>query len=311
MIEQMIEALSATNIVFLRNEPLRFYTSLQIGGPVDILAKPTSIREIQTLVELAKKFAVPYAILGNGSNTLVLDEGMHGMVILLSHNFSSIERSGCLITAQAGASLLEVCKYALHQNLAGMEFAYGIPATVGGAMYMNAGAYGGEMKDIVVSCTFLNEHNELETLPIAQLEMRYRHSYFSDRRCIVLQVTFALQPGKAEDISALMEDYMERRVTKQPLEYPSAGSTFKRPANHYASAVIDQCGLKGASIGGAQVSSKHAGFLINANQATSDDILALVDHVKQVVFEKTGLTLECEMKILTGYRHEELDSDAK
>ena len=292
-------ALKNTAIPWEANVSLKSYTSLKIGGCADLLVKPATTEEIQTVIALANTYQIPYFMLGNGSNTLVLDHGVTGMVILLAGNFSQIMLSSpTTITCDAGISLMDVCLFARKHHLTGLEFAYGIPASVGGALYMNAGAYGGEMKDVVISCTYLNEQNILETKSLSELELRYRHSYFTDKKLCIISVTFQLQHGDLTEIDHQMQTYLKQRQLKQPLEYPSAGSTFKRPNNHYASALIDQCGLKGYRIGDAQVSEKHAGFLINAGKATSEEFLNLIQHVKEVVYTKTGYQLECEMKIL-------------
>lgn len=292
-------AFTKASIPWESNISLKPYTSLKIGGCADLLVKPSTTNEIQTIVSLAQQYQIPYFMLGNGSNTLVLDHGVSGLVIVLANNFSHISLlSPTTITCDAGISLMDVCLFARQHHLTGLEFAYGIPASVGGALYMNAGAYGGEMKDVVVSCTYLNAQNELETRELKDLELRYRHSYFTDKKLCIISVTFQLQHGNPAEIEQQMQTYLQQRQLKQPLEYPSAGSTFKRPANHYASALIDQCGLKGYRIGDAQVSEKHAGFLINAGNASSEEFLRLIQHVKDVVYEQTGYHLECEMKIL-------------
>lgn len=293
-----IQQLKEHHLSFKENELLSIYTSLKIGGKADFVVFPHCHEEIQLLLQIALACEVPVNLLGNGSNTLVLDEGVTGLVIILKDNYATITHNNNLITAQAGALIKEVCLHAYQQSLGGMEFAYGIPASVGGALVMNAGAYGGEMKDIVSSCTFLDENNNLVTLHNSQLEFDYRHSIFSDHNFIVLEATFQLDPKEPELIKILMDRNMASRIEKQPLEYPSAGSTFKRPAGSYASKLIEQSGLKGYRYKGVMVSDKHAGFVINIDHASSDDMLELIEHIKKTVKADSGYELVCEMKIV-------------
>lgn len=277
---------------------LKDYTSLQIGGLARFFSEPYHIEEIKELITTAKELQIPFFVLGNGSNILVSDHGFDGLIIVTKTNMNTIEVSGTHIKASAGAMLKDVCVRAYEESLTGLEFAYGIPATVGGAVYMNAGAYGGEIKDVLLKCTYLSEDGEIHTMYKDELNFSYRHSYFSDTRDIVLEAEFALDIGKPESIKEIMDDLLNRRKTKQPLEYPSAGSTFKRPEGNYASALIEQSGLKGFQHKNAMVSDKHAGFVINHNQASFGEFIELIEIVKEVVKTKTGYELECEVRII-------------
>ncbi len=282
------------------NHEIKNYTTFRVGGQCDLLTLPTNEEEIRSIIQLCKQHSINYLILGNGSNILVRDEGIKGVVILLSKNFSDITVDGEYVTACAGASLAKVCKVSADHGLTGLEFAYGIPANIGGAVYMNAGAYGGEMKDVLQSVTYLDDDLQLVTSDLSKLSMGYRHTLFSDHNYCIISATFKLRAGDRLKIRELMEETMAKRVAKQPLEYPSAGSTFKRPEGYFAAALIEECGLKGATVGGAMVSKKHSGFVINYDNASCNDILALIDHVKQTVLEKKGVALECEVRLIGG-----------
>lgn len=298
-ITEYIDVLSHLQIAFQQNERIAKYTSLKIGGPAALVVKPANEEQMHQAFQEAKKRRLPVCILGNGSNILADDSGYDGVMIVTPPYFHNIERrEGNVIYAQAGASLKDVCRFARDQSLGGMEFAYGIPATVGGAVYMNAGAYGGEMKDILLSCRYLDEQGEWQVKQTSDLQFSYRQSLFTDREVCVADAMFQLYPDDKADITAKMEELMEKRRNKQPLEYASAGSTFKRPQGNYASALIEQCGLKGYRIGDAMVSQKHAGFLINVDQATSDDFKTLIQHVQEEVLKQTGYQLECEVKMI-------------
>ena len=282
------------------NEPLAPLTTMKVGGGCDILITPRTEEEIQSVVSHCRSNDIPFFVLGRGSNVLVNGEGYRGCVIWTGKMTGHISTDGERITASAGAGLVTVCKCALEHSLTGLEFAYGIPGTVGGALYMNAGAYGGEMKDIVTSCRYIDENSDIREMTAAEMELSYRHSYFSDRGCVILSVTMQLKKGDKDEIKAKMEELMQRRRDKQPLEYPSCGSTFKRPEGYFAAALIEECGLKGCSVGGAQVSDKHSGFVINKDNASYEDIIQLVKHIKKTVYEKKGVELQCEMLILGG-----------
>lgn len=286
------------DIKFSKNEPLAQYTTMKIGGACDIMVCPDSEESIAAIVKLCHDESIPYFVLGRGSNVLVHDNGYRGCIINIGRYRAHIEIHGECITATAGASLNAICKCAMEGSLTGMEFAYGIPGAVGGALYMNAGAYGGEMKDIVVSCRYIDENGELCSMPIEDMGLSYRHSVFSSRNCVITSVTLQLKKGDKEQIKEKMQELMGKRRDKQPLEYPSCGSTFKRPVGYFAAALIEECGLKGYTVGGAQVSEKHSGFVINRDNASYGDVMAVVDEVKRVVKDKKGVELECEMLIL-------------
>lgn len=275
------------------------YTSFKIGGNCKCLAQPNDYTQIIKVIEIFKKIDIPYYFLGNGSNVLVSDKGYDGAIILLTNGLSKISLvDENKIECESGVSLNKLCNFALNNSLGGLEFAFGIPGSVGGAVYMNAGAYGGEIKDIISSCTYIDEENNIKTINACDMDLSYRHSIFTNTKCCILKATFALYDEEKSVIKSKMDDYITRRKTKQPLEYPSAGSTFKRPVGNYASALIEQCGLKGYCVGGAMVSKKHSGFVINADNATCEDVLKLIDDIKKIVFEKTGYTLDCEVKTL-------------
>lgn len=278
--------------------PLAGYTTFRIGGPAGLLCEPENEAGLLALVSEAHRLGVRYYLLGNGSNVLFADEGFDGAVIRTSRALNSVCTEGKFLTAGAGALLTRVCTVARDAGLAGLEFAYGIPGTVGGAVYMNAGAYGGEMRDVLVSVRFLDEEGQVRELPAEQLALGYRTSIFESRPWCVLSARFGLRAGSVQEIGAAMEDYMSRRKSKQPLELPSAGSTFKRPAGAFAGALIDQCGLRGFRIGDAAISEKHCGFVVNLGKATCQDVLRLTDEVCRIVKEKTGFVLEKEIRVV-------------
>ena len=284
-------------IACTENEPMSAYTSFRIGGPAAVLSQPSTPQQVCAAMRFCTESGLTPLIIGNGSDLLVSDNGVSRPVIQLGAALSGMELApDGRIRCQAGASLAALCVFAQKNGLTGLEFAYGIPGNVGGAVYMNAGAYGGEMKDVVESVTYATPEGELAVLPAAACDFSYRHSAFAENGGCIVEVTVALAEGDKEQIRTRMEELMGRRREKQPLEYPSAGSTFKRPVGGYASALIDECGLKGLRVGGAMVSEKHAGFLINYENATCADVLALVEQVQRIVREKTGFSLECEIK---------------
>ncbi|WMJ23323.1 UDP-N-acetylmuramate dehydrogenase [Paludicola sp. MB14-C6] len=295
---QLTEELKNTTCELQVDIDVAPYTSFRIGGKCKYLVKPKNFTDIKEVVSILKNYNIDYYFLGNGSNVLVSDNGYNGAIILLANNLTNIQVDGYKIDCEAGVALSKLCSVALDNELSGLEFAFGIPGTVGGAVYMNAGAYGGEIKDTILCCTYLDENNEIKTMYRNEMELSYRHSIFSDSKCCILSASFVLQKEDKDIIKNRMTDFMTRRKTKQPLEFPSAGSTFKRPEGNYASALIEQCGLKGYRIGDAMVSDKHSGFVVNVGKATCDDVLKVVDHIKQVVFEQTGYELECEIKTL-------------
>lgn len=294
----LIEQLQKAGIPLAEQEPMTRRTTFGIGGPA-LLLRPRSRAELQAAMTLCRESGEEPFILGRGSNLLVSDSGIARPVIQLDGDFTAITREGNTLRCGAGASLIAVCRAAAENSLSGIEWGYGIPGSLGGGVYMNAGAYGGEMKDILTEVTFLDEAGEYRTLPAAELSLSYRHSIFEDRPgTVIVGAVLTLIPGDPAAIRAAMEDYMSRRREKQPLEYGSAGSTFKRPVGNYASALVDQCGLKGLSVGGAEVSRKHAGFIINRGGATAADVRELIAEVQRIVREKTGYTLECEIKYI-------------
>ncbi len=294
----LIDLCRKNGIQYKENEPLADYTTMKIGGKCDILVSPEDEEAISAIIKLCRNENIPFFVLGRGSNVLVHDNGYHGCIIYLCKSTSHIEVNGDTITATAGAGLIAVCRCALEHSLTGLEFAYGIPGSVGGALYMNAGAYGGEMKDVVTSCRYIDENGDIRTMSISEMDLSYRHSCFSGRNCIITSVTMELKQGNKDEIRAKMEELMQKRRDKQPLEFPSCGSTFKRPEGYFAAALIEECGLKGCTVGGAQVSEKHSGFVINRGGASYDDVMQLVAHIKKTVFEQKGVELECEMLIL-------------
>lgn len=294
----LIKQLQKAGIPLAEQEPMTRRTTFGIGGPA-LLLRPRSRAELQAAMTLCREAGEEPFILGRGSNLLVSDSGISRPVIRLDGDFTAITREGNTLRCGAGASLISVCRAAAENSLSGIEWGYGIPGSLGGGVYMNAGAYGGELRDVLTEVTFLDEAGEYRTLPAAELSLSYRHSIFEDRPgTVIVGAVLTLTPGDPAAIRAAMEDYMSRRREKQPLEYGSAGSTFKRPVGNYASALVDQCGLKGLSVGGAEVSRKHAGFIINRGGATAADVRELIAEVQRIVREKTGYTLECEIKYI-------------
>ncbi len=294
--EKLCQIVGAENV--FPDEPLKKHVTFRIGGPADFLVTPHEAKEVAELVRCCKEMGISYYVLGNGSNLLVSDEGFAGVIIQLYRNFNKMELDGNCITVQAGASNAVVAKLALEHALTGYEFAAGIPGTIGGACVMNAGAYGGEMKDVLKEVTVLDENDEVKVIPASELELGYRTSVISKKGYIVLEAKIELQEGEAEKIRARMEELKEQRVSKQPLEYPSAGSTFKRPEGYFAGKLIMDAGLRGFTVGGAQVSEKHCGFVINKGDATARDVAELMRQVSAIVKEKFGVELEAEVKRL-------------
>ncbi|MDO4618088.1 MAG: UDP-N-acetylmuramate dehydrogenase [Clostridia bacterium] len=279
------------------NEPMSKHTTFRAGGAADMLYEPSTNEELMLALDLAKKENIPITVIGNGSNLLVRDGGIRGLVIKLYKNFSGILVDGDVIIARSGALLPEIGSAALAYGLSGFEFASGIPGTIGGGLVMNAGAYGGELKDIVVSCEYL-ENGEIKTYKNEDMCLSYRHSIFAEKNGIILSVTMRLSKGDKSEIKDKMDDLKQRRIDKQPLEFASAGSTFKRPEGYFAGKLIEDAGLKGASVGDAEISKKHAGFLINKGNATATEILELIEYVKKKVLETSGIRLETEVKII-------------
>lgn len=279
-------------------EPMRGHTTFRVGGPAEVFVMPRTFDEVKSIVNLLRAHSVPYYIVGNGSNLLVSDEGYRGAIIQLGTEFSEIRIEGDVVTAQAGARLSVIANRVMEEGLTGFEFASGIPGTLGGACVMNAGAYGGEMKDVLTEFTALKPEGDIVRIPREQMELGYRTSIVARKGYIVLEARIQLKKGYREQIRAKMEELKEKRVSKQPLEYPSAGSTFKRPEGYFAGKLIEDAGLRGFSVGDAQVSEKHCGFVINRGGATAKDVARLISRVSEIVEEKFGVRLEPEVKKL-------------
>ncbi len=280
------------------HEPMKKHTTFRIGGPADYYLCPHSTEEMQKILQICRENNIEFFILGNGSNLLVSDKGYRGAVIQLWKNFSDITVENHTITVKAGALLSKVAAEALEEGLTGMEFASGIPGTIGGAVVMNAGAYGGEMKDIIKEVTVLTKEGERLILSKEEMNFGYRTSVVKEKGYVVISVVLQLEKGDREKIREVMEDLKERRVTKQPLDMPSAGSTFKRPEGYFAGKLIMDAGLRGFSVGGAQISEKHCGFVVNKGDATAADVFGLIREVQKRVQEQFGVTLEPEVKFL-------------
>jgi UDP-N-acetylmuramate dehydrogenase len=275
------------------------YTSFKAGGCAKLLIKPNSVETLSSILKECIDKNINHLVIGNGSNLLISDKGFNGVIIKIGSDISKI----CLldeetIYCEAGATMKALCNFALENSLSGLEFAFGIPGTLGGAVYMNAGAYGGEMKDVLVSCKHIDKNGNIGELANDDLNLDYRRSAYTDNAFTIVAAVMKLKKADKNEIKASMSDKMSRRRDKQPLEYPSAGSTFKRPIGYFAGALIEQSGLKGYTVGGAQVSEKHAGFVINKDGATATDIITLIKDVQKIVFEKFGVNLETEVKII-------------
>ena len=297
------ECIGSQNV--LRNEPMKNHTTFRIGGEVKYFLQPQDITSVQALLRICTDEKIPFHIIGNGSNILVSDDGFAGAIIQIYKNMSEVTHTEEMIKAQAGASLTQIANVAAKANLTGLEFAAGIPGTVGGAVVMNAGAYGGEMKDVLDQVVVLSQAGEIITLAKEELEMGYRTSIIKKKKYIVLETVFALKRGDETMIHDKMEELKEQRVSKQPLEFPSAGSTFKRPEGHFAGKLIMEAGLRGFSVGDAQVSEKHCGFVINKGNATAADVIKLMQCVKEKVQEQSGIELEPEVQLLGDFKDEE------
>ncbi len=300
-LDELIEKASekALNVRFLQNEPMKNHTTFQIGGPADLMAVPQDKESFLGLMDLVKDCPVPALVVGNGSNLLVSDDGIEGIVVKTEEALDKISLCGeHAVLAGAGATLSRLSSFCRDHALSGLEFAHGIPGTVGGAVCMNAGAYGGEMSDVVEKTEYYKGKTVL-SLSGRDHCFSYRHSFFSDRGdLVVLSSAFLLKPAKKEDISAKIADLANRRREKQPLNLPSAGSVFKRPEGCFAGKLIEDAGLRGFSINGAEVSEKHAGFIVNRGGATCNDVLALIDLIQKTVYRKFSVELECEIKIV-------------
>lgn len=282
----------------LLEEPMKRHTTFRIGGPAEVFVMPGNLEEVQRILEICRTEDLPYFILGNGSNLLVSDKGYQGVVVQLYRNFGQIRVEDSRIHAQAGALLSGIAAAAREASLTGFEFAGGIPGTLGGAVVMNAGAYGGEMKDVLKEVTVLTPEGGVLTLQADELHMGYRTSVIKEAGYIVLEAVISLEKGDQEEIRSRMQELAGMRTSKQPLSYPSAGSTFKRPEGYFAGKLIMDSGLRGYQVGGAQVSEKHCGFVINTGNATAKDVTTLMSDVQRIVMEKFGVKLEPEVKFL-------------
>ncbi len=283
------------------NEPMNRHTTFRIGGPADYFLLPSSSEEVKGILEICKEESLQYFILGNGSNLLVSDEGYRGVIIQLYRNYGGLTVEGTEIRAGAGVLLSQIAATARNESLTGFEFAGGIPGTLGGAVVMNAGAYGGELKDVLKEAVVMDREGNIFTVPVEKLAMGYRTSLVKTAGYLVLEVVISLKKGSQEEIRDTMKDLADRRISKQPLEYPSAGSTFKRPEGYFAGKLIMDAGLRGYQVGGAQVSEKHCGFVINKGNATAADVCRLMADVQAKVQEQFGVTLEPEVKFLGDF----------
>lgn len=282
----------------LEQEPMGRHTTFQVGGPADLFVEPGSREEVRYAIKIARRERVPFFVTGNGSNILVADSGYRGMIIHIGKNLSQITVKDGIIEAGAGASLARIAKAALSNSLTGMEFAAGIPGSLGGAVVMNAGAYNGEMKDILLSVDVLTPEGNFITLPVRELDLSYRYSIIPEKEFIVLAARLELHPGDPEAIRGRMDELAQARKLKQPLDYPSAGSTFKRPEGYFAGKLVQDAGLKGYRVGGAQVSEKHSGFVINVGGAEAEEIRFLIRQVRMKVYRQFGVMLEPEVRFL-------------
>ncbi len=301
MIEAVVRLIAETvgMAALAINEPMSKHTTFKIGGAADLLVEPGSTNQLIALLRLFKRFNIPYFVMGNGSNLLVGDKGIRGAVVKISNELSNCDVSGTTITAQSGIKLSRLAQTALNNGLTGLEFASGIPGTLGGAVYMNAGAYGGEMKDVVKEVICLDTKTESITrMSAAECSFGYRKSIFTSGEFIITGAVLDLAEGNTDEIRAKMNELAARRNEKQPVDKPSAGSTFKRPEGYFAGTMIDECGLKGTRVGGAEVSTKHAGFVVNIDNATAADVIGVIDKVKAEVKRKFGVELEPEVKLV-------------
>lgn len=295
---KICEFLKSNGISYIENEPMSLHTTFKIGGPARVAVFPKSEEEISKIIKQCNELNARYTVVGNGSNLLVSDDGIDAVVVVLGKDFGEVKLlDEQTIFAEAGAQLMKVCRIALENGLSGLEFAYGIPGSCGGGAFMNAGAYGGELKDVMFRCDHIDKNGNKGSLEGDELKLSYRHSAYYDNGCVVTGVYFKLRKADKEEIKVKMNDFMGRRRDKQPLEYPSAGSTFKRPKDNFAGALIQQCGLMGLSVGGAEVSTKHAGFVINKGGATCKDVLDLCKKVADTVKAEKGVDLEMEVRV--------------
>lgn len=294
----LIKLAEKLNIKYSENEPMKNHTTFKVGGNARLMVYPKSAQDTAQIVKLCKEQGIRLLAIGNGSNLLVSDNGIDACVMCFGNNFSDIKLiDDETVFAESGASLMKLCRFALDNGLSGLEFAYGIPGSCGGAAFMNAGAYGGEMKDVLYRCDHIDENGNIGFLEGEDMALSYRHSAYYGNGCIITGLYLKLKKADKNEIKAKMDDLLQRRKDKQPLEYPSAGSTFKRPEGYFAGALIEECGLKGKTVGGAQVSEKHAGFVINKGGATCRDILELCDECAKTVMREKGVKLEMEIRV--------------
>ncbi len=294
--ENIIKKCEDLELGFCKNAKMSSYTTFRIGGEVPLLISPKNDEELSKVLKMLD--GVPFFVIGKGSNLLIDDEGIDAVCVLVSGDFANYEIVDDLIICDAGLSLTKLCTIAADNSLSGLEFAYGIPGTVGGGAYMNAGAYGGEMKDVITYCEHMDYSGNTHKLFNKELDYSYRHSYYTGKNVIITKVAVKLSKAPKDAIREKMLELFNRRHEKQPLEFPSAGSTFKRPVGAFAAALIEECSLKGERVGGAEVSTKHSGFIINRDNATCQDVLELIRKVKAVVKEKTGFDLQCEVMMI-------------
>lgn len=280
------------------DEPMSTHTTFKIGGPADVFAMPKNEKEVGDILALCKENDIPYMIIGNGSNMLVSDKGIRGVVVQIGKNMSECRTDGEKVYAQAGILMSSLARIILNEELTGFETLSGIPGTIGGGIYMNAGAYGGELSEVIESVTYIDENGDIISMNGEELGFGYRKSIFQSGKLTILSCVLKLKKGNRDDILAAMKDYNNRRTTKQPLSMPSAGSTFKRPEGYFAGKLIQDSNLMGYSIGGAQVSEKHAGFIVNKGGATAKDVLDLINHVQKTVYEKFKVKLEPEVRLI-------------
>ena len=295
-IKQIEEIISKDKIYI--NEPMSKHTSFKIGGSAECLIKIQNFEQLKSILKLSQKENIPLTILGNGSNLLVSDDGIKGIVLKIEIDTFEINEESAHIKVGSGVKLGFIAQKCLKHEIAGFEFASGIPGTIGGAIRMNAGAHGKEMKDVVTSITYMDRNGEIHKIQNEEAKFEYRNSMFAHKDYIILEVEIQLEKGNAEEIQAKMTENATYRKEKQPIEYPSAGSTFKRGADFITAKLIDDCGLKGHQIGGAQISEKHAGFIINKGNATAEDVIKLMEYTKEQVYNKFGKVIEAEIEII-------------
>lgn len=297
--EKLIALAKKINCEYAENEPMKNHTSFKIGGKARLVVFPENENQIAEIVKCANENGIRLITMGNGSNMLFCDEDINAAILIIGKKMSKIKLiDDCTVYAEAGASLIKLCRFALENSLSGLEFAYGIPGNCGGAAFMNAGAYGGEMKDVLIKCSHIDKNGAKGFLEGKNLNLSYRSSAYGSNGCIISGLYLKLSKGKnPQEIKSKMEELLSKRKEKQPLEFPSAGSAFKRPEGYFAGALIEECNLKGKRVGGAQVSTKHAGFVINAGNASCKDVLELCDCIKKTVKSQTGVELEMEIRV--------------